>query len=79
MDNFIVFAKSAELVDVTAWEGATGEGTWRVVHGSQLLDSVANDVVSLAAVGKILVIQIATEHIDVSIIEADWVGRTAIF
>lgn len=71
MDDLVVFADSSELVDIPPCEGAACERTAFSVHRSDLLDSVAHDVVALAAVCKDLVIEVPPQDIDVAVVETN--------
>lgn len=77
MDNLVVLSHSAELINKPSCERAAGKGTAFVVHRTNLFNAIAHDVVTLAAVGQHLIVEIASQHVDVPIVEADGVGRPA--
>jgi hypothetical protein len=43
------------------------------MHWTNLLNPIAYYIVALAAIGQHLIIQIASQHVDVTIVEADGV------
>ena len=74
MDDFVVVADPSELVDVPPSEGTASKGTAGIEHRPDLLHLVAHDIVPLAAVGEVLVVEVPSQHVDEPVVEADRVG-----
>lgn len=79
MDDFVVLARPSEFVDISARKGTAGKRTSLVSHRPNLLYLIIGYIVSLASIGRRLVIEIPTKYVDVLIVEADRVRRAGVF
>lgn len=79
MDDFVVLARPSEFVDISARKRTAGKRTSLVSHRPNLLYLIIGYIVSLASIGRRLVIEIPTKYVDVLIVEADRVRRAGVF
>ena len=79
MDDLVVFSDSSELVDVPASERAASKRAALIEHRPDLFYFVGHYIVPFTAIGEDLIVEVASQDIDVSVVEADGVGRTSKF
>jgi hypothetical protein len=79
VNDVVVVPDSSELVDVPTCKRAAGKGTTFIQHGSDLFDSIGYDIVPFTAIGKHLIVEVASQYVYVSVVETYRVRRSPEF